>query len=227
MAKRRKKPQQDPGGPGEWIVTFSDCMTLLLCFFVMLLTFSSFDEVELQRLAGAFPSATSNDSVFPAPREAKDSSVTPPERVVDVTEEGSETPTQIDRLATELPGRLPTVLDNDALKDRKVFYIPSQWLFFGKGSVLTAEGRAYLTTIAELMRMMPSRVVIVESGPPSEGHPAGEARLDRALAVMRHFTDQVHLPEGLFNITASVPSVPARLREHRVVSVTLIAGNVY
>ena len=227
MARRKKKPQEDAGGPGEWLVTFSDCMTLLLCFFVMLLTFSSFDEVDLQKLAGAFPGAVSHESIFPIPREVRDSSVQPPDRVVNVTEKGSETPTEAERKRVESLQRLPTILDDEAFKDRKVFYIPSEWLFFGKGSLLTVEGRAYLTRIGRFMGMIPSRIVIAESGPPVEGHPEGEARLDRAWAVMRHFTDHVHLPKGLFNITASVPSLPARLRGHRVVAVTLIVGNVY
>jgi hypothetical protein len=227
MARRKNKPQEEAGGPGEWIVTFSDCMTLLLCFFVLLLTFSSFDEVDLQKLAGAFPNALSYESIFPVPRDVKDSSVAPLERVVDVTVKGSETPTQVETRPVSSPARLPTILDDEALKDRKVFYIPSEWLFFGKGTRLTAEGQAYLTRIGRFMRMIPSRVVIAESGPPEEERPEGPARLDRALVVMRHFTDRARLPRGRFNITASMPSVPARLRGHRVVAVTLIVGNVY
>ena len=38
MAKRRKKPEA-PGVP-EWVVTYGDMMTLLLCFFVLLQAFS-------------------------------------------------------------------------------------------------------------------------------------------------------------------------------------------
>ena len=52
MAKKKKRSEDDgPPAIGEWIVTFSDCMTLLLCFFVLLLTFSSFDEEALKRIA--------------------------------------------------------------------------------------------------------------------------------------------------------------------------------
>ncbi|HUT02219.1 MAG TPA: flagellar motor protein MotB [Phycisphaerae bacterium] len=227
MARRKRKIDEGPTGPGEWIVTFSDCMTLLLCFFVLLLTFSSFDEVELQKLAGAFSGAVSHDSIFPIPREIKESSVPPPERTMDVTEKGSETPTQSDKKAVKFPARLPPILDDDVYKDRKVLYIPSEWVFFGKGSVLTREGREYLKMIGRLLRMVPSRVVIAESGPAAEGHPAGQTRLDRAWAVMRYLTEHLRLPKGRFNVTASQPSTPARLRGHRVVAVTIITGNVY
>ncbi|MHC4104970.1 MAG: flagellar motor protein MotB, partial [Planctomycetota bacterium] len=45
MAREKKQVVEDeaPGAP-EWMVTFSDCMTLLLTFFVLLLSFSSFDD---------------------------------------------------------------------------------------------------------------------------------------------------------------------------------------
>ena len=45
MARRQEKPEpQHADGAPEWMVTFSDCMTLLLTFFVLLLSFSSFDD---------------------------------------------------------------------------------------------------------------------------------------------------------------------------------------
>ena len=44
MASTRKPPVDDDPGAPEWMVTFSDCMTLLLTFFVLLLSFSSFDD---------------------------------------------------------------------------------------------------------------------------------------------------------------------------------------
>lgn len=43
MAERRKK-QEASGGAPEWIVTFSDLMSLLLTFFVLLLSFSTVSE---------------------------------------------------------------------------------------------------------------------------------------------------------------------------------------
>ena len=45
MAREKKEVHEDPPeGAPEWMVTFSDCMTLLLTFFVLLLSFSSFDD---------------------------------------------------------------------------------------------------------------------------------------------------------------------------------------
>jgi chemotaxis protein MotB len=45
VAKRRKKEKKgDPGGAPLWMVTYSDMVTLLLTFFVMLLAMANFDD---------------------------------------------------------------------------------------------------------------------------------------------------------------------------------------
>ena len=45
MARRKKKEKAkaEPGAP-LWMVTFSDMVTLLLCFFVMQLAFANFED---------------------------------------------------------------------------------------------------------------------------------------------------------------------------------------
>jgi chemotaxis protein MotB len=42
--KREKKPDEKRAGAPDWIVTYSDMVTLLLTFFVMLLAMASFDD---------------------------------------------------------------------------------------------------------------------------------------------------------------------------------------
>jgi len=224
VAKERKRPKEDPGGPGDWIVTFSDCMTLLLCFFVLLLTFSSFEEVELQKFAGIF-ACESNDSIFPAPREVKDSVMPPYPRTVDWTKKGSEMPAESENHPVEADRSAAVIMDDSAHKDRKVFFMPSDWLFWGNGELLTREGEAYLAKIGRFMEMVPSRVVIGEVGPVGAG--GRSVRLDRSLAVMRFFTTRQKLSGDLFGITASPPEAPERMRSRRVVAVTLIPGKVY
>lgn len=47
MGDRRQKPQEEESGPSApfWMVTYSDMVTLLLTFFVMLMAMASFEEV--------------------------------------------------------------------------------------------------------------------------------------------------------------------------------------
>ena len=52
MAKKRKEDTPPPGSPA-WMATFSDLMTLLLCFFVMLFAMSTIEESKLQELVAA------------------------------------------------------------------------------------------------------------------------------------------------------------------------------
>jgi chemotaxis protein MotB len=47
MGKNREQPQEEEGGPSApfWMVTYSDMVTLLLTFFVMLMAMANFEEV--------------------------------------------------------------------------------------------------------------------------------------------------------------------------------------
>src|SRR6056297_2440394 len=49
-------PECKPGLPA-WMATFSDLMALLMCFFVLLLSFSEMDALKFKRLAGSMRNA--------------------------------------------------------------------------------------------------------------------------------------------------------------------------
>lgn len=53
MAKQ-KEEEAPPAGSPAWMATFSDLMTLLLCFFVLLYSMSTIDEVKFQAMAESF-----------------------------------------------------------------------------------------------------------------------------------------------------------------------------
>ncbi len=46
----RKKPAEGDNSTGAWIVTYSDMVTLLLCFFVALFNISEVDQIQLQQM---------------------------------------------------------------------------------------------------------------------------------------------------------------------------------
>ncbi len=52
MAK--KKPEDPPKGSPAWMATFSDLMNLLLCFFVLLFSMSTIDEVKQEKVVASF-----------------------------------------------------------------------------------------------------------------------------------------------------------------------------
>lgn len=46
-------PQEEGGGSPAWMATFSDLMSLLMCFFVLLLSFSEMDVLKFKQIAGS------------------------------------------------------------------------------------------------------------------------------------------------------------------------------
>ncbi|MDY0291855.1 MAG: flagellar motor protein MotB [Desulfuromonadaceae bacterium] len=55
MAKKRQKKQK--AGAPEWMVTYSDMVTLLLTFFVLLLSMASMDQIKFEKAAGSLRGA--------------------------------------------------------------------------------------------------------------------------------------------------------------------------
>jgi len=219
MARRRQDNTEDDDGPeiGEWIVTFSDCMTLLLCFFVLLLTFSSFEEVDYEKLAGAFE-YMSLHSIFPHKREIRDSVVAPIPREVDQVAVGANVAQEIADLI-EIPKNLPEILAIDAYKDRRVFVVSSRKFFWGQGSVLTRQARRWLTLIAAFVDKVPCRVLVAEN---SATHGLG-----RSWAVLRFLIEKAGMPTDIGYIATPRVRLPEDLGAEPVVEITLLSGRAY
>lgn len=56
MEEELECPECPPAAPA-WLATFADLMSLLMCFFVLLLTFSEMDAMKFKRLAGSMREA--------------------------------------------------------------------------------------------------------------------------------------------------------------------------
>lgn len=67
MARKRakKKPPQTPGAP-LWMATFADIAILLLCFLVLILSFSTLDEPSFLKVTGSIRTAFGVQAVTPA-----------------------------------------------------------------------------------------------------------------------------------------------------------------
>ncbi|MDI9485319.1 MAG: flagellar motor protein MotB, partial [Bacillota bacterium] len=50
----RKRQRQESSNTGNWLTTYADMVTLLLCFFVLLFAFSSIDEGRFSSIINAF-----------------------------------------------------------------------------------------------------------------------------------------------------------------------------
>jgi chemotaxis protein MotB len=224
--KRQSEPEEPQGAP-EWMVTFSDCMTLLLTFFVLLLSFSSFDERAHERLEAIF----GEDWPSPIMESRSDrSAFTSREQIVYGAEisEGSEKPT-LER------GNVAAVIQETEpvdFRSRKVFVVGSDKIFWGRGSVISVQGRSILVMLGSFLREVPSRVVISENGPGDEA--GGQLGLHRAWAVMEYFVARGGLDKRRFSICgqSAVPTKgagggPASREPERVLEVVLLERSIY
>ncbi len=226
---KQAESDEAPGAP-VWMVTFSDCMTLLLTFFVLLLSFSSFDDKVFRKLKVIFMNA------LPAVKQAdaKNRDAVLPTGQIDMTPElveGSEKPTLLKGLEANLKEDTPT-----DFRRCKVFSISSERIFWGKGTIISAEGRYIMTKMASFLEEVPSRVVVSENGPAS-GEGAEQLGLPRAWAVMEYLTTEHNLDKKRFSISAASTLAQESLRSgeparaspgpERTVEIVLLERSIY
>ena len=228
--KEQSEPDETPGAP-EWMVTFSDCMTLLLTFFVLLLSFSSFDDKIFAKLKIIF--ATSLSSASTVAKVNRDSFV--PAIRFKYTEEpdkGSEKST----LKTGIEDNLKQETVPTDFRNRKVFLVPSENIFWGKGTVISGQGRRILAIVASFLKEVPNRVVISENtwGDKENSNQSG---LDRAWAVIEYLTTTQGIDKKQLSISAastvaarSLDSDESRRSEaksKRMLEIVLLERSIY
>ena len=199
----RPPPEDAPQGAPKWMVTFSDCMTLLLTFFVLLLTFSSFDNKTFYKattsLAKAFPTINVSG-------KRNQNSVIRRDAITFELEnpKGSESPTE----GGTKVGYAKENSDTINFEDRKVFLIQSDKIFVKQGNRFSPDGRALLATIAQFLKSKSNRIVISENQIHS-AQKTGELGMKRAWSVMNLLVRQGELNQDRFAIsgTSTVPAM--------------------
>jgi len=215
MAGFKKKEEEQQGAP-EWLVTFSDCMTLLLTFFVLLISFATFEKETFESLAQSFAqslpsigwSRISDRESFHKKQESNDQ--------VQQTK-GTETRTNITRMTSNfMKEKKP--LD---FRNLKVFTIPSEQFFWGQGTAISQPGREVLEALAKFLGSVTGRVVIAEAGPEEKT----ELSLARCLAVLEYLTQEGGLPLERFSIS---PATTLRTPpQNRQLEITLLERSIY
>lgn len=221
MANKKKKfePEEELGAP-EWMVTFSDCMTLLLTFFVLLLSFSSFDDAAFSQVQNAFAIGMPDSSTFSGGASTSLAEVKNIKKVQDIPD-GSKTPTPSDKAL----GNLSKKKRLTDYQRQKVFRIPSEEIFAGNASVINPKNKEVLGYMTAFLKAQPSRVVICEFDP--ENPEKSDAKsIQRAWVVMKYFVDS-NVEADRFSITGSTMlSRDDNLKKRQVV-ITLLEEGVY
>ncbi len=173
-----------------WMVTFSDMVTLLLTFFVLLMSMASMDKIKFSQasdsLAGAFGVLASSSTT----------SVTTP-RIVTYAPIDDDMVTRVYRRLRSKIRELKIEKDITLVKDRGAVILRVDDAVLFKPAERTVNPAAYpvLLRVAELVRPLPFTMKI-------EGHTDNrgdelanwDLSVDRAVSVLRYLASQQLLP---------------------------------
>ncbi|WP_329610035.1 flagellar motor protein MotS [Microaerobacter geothermalis] len=216
---RRRRTEQKPGAP-LWMVTFSDLMTLLLVFFVLLFASSKIDAVKFKAIAESFQQRAIFDfypSVVPFDNPSKDAKKQDPNDQ-DQNKLKAELENKKDQAEIENEKQLEKILKvvNQFLKENQlqgvitatreekgvVLVLQEQVLFHSGEATILPEAKPFLNKVTYLLKNIPNTVKV-------EGHtdnvpistyrfPSNwELSTARASSVIRYFTEQGIDPQRL------------------------------
>jgi hypothetical protein len=218
MAHKHQEAESAGEGSPLWMVSFSDCMTLLMSFFLVLTTFSSYgDEGEYSKAGGGVGEGR------PALMEGKKEggAVVPRAPMPDQPAQGSETmtPEALAGLVSSGGKQNPKKAETYA---NKVFSIPSTRLFYAKSDVLSEDGRKVLGVVGQYAKSIQARMVISEGGVPSAAGSDSHG-LARSMAMLRFFVTECGLSSDKMCISVS-GTIP---RDQRKAEIALLERSVY
>ncbi|MBS3820921.1 MAG: flagellar motor protein MotB [Phycisphaerae bacterium] len=208
MAKKCKCPEGVP----EWIVTYGDMMSLLLCFFILLAAFSELkDEDDYQEVIQAIKEAfgyTDGSGLAPTER-------LPQQSMLEMLEEVALHKERIRKLSQAddpgVTGRQTTV---KRIREGLQFTVGGLITFEPGSADLKPQATDELAKVANVIRGQNNKVEV--RGHASAGDlPAGSAYEDlwvlsaaRARSVMRHLTDQQDIDPRRMRVTGCSDTEP-------------------
>ncbi len=219
MAKRKKIEEPEPGAPG-WMVTYGDMMSLLLTFFVLLLSFATLEERKVKEAISSLKGAL---GVLPQSRAQRARPDPRPVTIVKPVRQ-DEIKEKVRKLRKELRSRGVEKHVQVGEREKGILNIRlSSSLLFRSGSAELLES-AYpvLEEVADLLR---EHLEDFGSNVRVEGHtddvpisprltsvfPTNwELSVARALSVMRFLTDRTALPADHFGVAGYGPYKPIK-----------------
>lgn len=210
----------DDGPPGSpaWMATFADLMSLLMCFFVLLLSFSEMDVNKFKQIAGSMSEAFGIQDQIQLDNIPKGTSIiaqefspgettqTPVETIQQVTEDnleqslrvGKDEGVDLDEAARELARRIQEMLEETERDAEKLKRELSDEIATGKIDVET-EGRTIIIRIRE-----------------QGSFPSGSATIAAEfLPIMGRIRDVINEIPGTISIEGHTDNVPLRRGRYR------------
>jgi len=246
----RSKKNEERKGSAHWMTTFSDLMTLLLVFFVLLFAYSEVDAEKFRAIANSFrnvldyqSSAIPMDNSQPRPIELEQDpqfSNDSPDPQQQIGNKDSENKKELDQLLAKIKKYLR---DNDlegvitaTRETRGVELVLQERVLFDSGrAVIKREATPFLTKVADMIRTLPNEVEV-------EGHTDSQRIIQpspyttnwnlsgaRAANVVNYFIDKHKIDSKRFKISGYADIQPigsnnteaGRQKNRRVVIVIL------
>jgi chemotaxis protein MotB len=241
MARRKKRAELDPPG-ASWMVTFADLMTLLLSFFVLLLSMSSMDKSILRDVVSHFVG-----DMGLAPKKGAGRLTTKFEfmnRIIENPAEALHDPQRIKDLLfpdEALPeGMARSTLDENLqilVRPEGIALVLSDGLLFGVGESALTEGSRKL--LSEFAQFLASVTMPVNVAGYTDNVPAGQKdnymlSAERAVSVLTFFLQQGFDPRR-FSVSAYGEAFPlgdndtpeGRAKNRRVEILLKTTGKTY
>jgi chemotaxis protein MotB len=205
---RRKRPSEQKSNAPRWMVTFSDLITLILVFFILLFSMSQIDMVKFRAIADSFQQKQILEfypSVIPLEESSGESEIRMNEDIEDSRE-------QRDRDLQELLTEIQTYLKENKLSnivvaertERGVVLVLQEQALFESGEATILESSyPFLNKVGNLLSQIPNFVKV-------EGHtdnrPIATYRFPsnwelssaRASSVIRYLTGTEYLDPKRF-----------------------------
>lgn len=202
MSRRNKNLEEKKAGSSNWMTTFSDLMTLLLTFFVLLYSFSSVDAQKFKNMANALQSiltGQNNIAILESDPSSGEESV---EKVQNPKNQQSSSP--LEGETKKIYQKVKEFIEKENLgaevtlrADRRgvIIEIKENILFDSGKAKLKPESMALLDKLTNLINEFENEIIV-------EGHtdnvpifneefPSNwELSVTRATTVVRYFTEQ-------------------------------------
>ncbi|WP_297055296.1 OmpA family protein [Thermosulfurimonas sp.] len=217
MAEEEKN-QCESGAP-KWMTTFSDLMSLLLCFFVLLLSFSEMDVAKFKEVAGSLRNAFGvqrEEVVFEIPKG------------LDIVSREFETRFTVEELLERLKSAVKLELIKgqiqiESLEDRVVLRLNNQLIFPPGSATLTPQAKRILDSLGDVFKLFDGEIIVAghtDNTPPRGGRYRSNWELSaaRAVAVVEYLLKKGYvLPEQVAAVGygPSRPLYPNDTPQHR------------
>ncbi|APG27325.1 flagellar motor protein MotB [Syntrophotalea acetylenivorans] len=217
---RKKKADEGGGGAPAWLVTYSDLVTLLLTFFVLLLSMANMDKMKfndaLGSLKGAFGLSGSVGKI----------DITKP-KVISFAPMDDDFINRLYQKVNTALTRLRIDKDIDLVKDRGavVLRVKESILFDSGSTLLKAEAHSILRKIAALVKPLPLNMRIeghtddLSSANPQSSN--WDLSVQRAVSTLKFFASEKLIPLERMSAVgygAQQPIVPNTSNEQRALN---------